>query len=415
MSDPHLNIFHAYRGSTRSEDAALRQLEDNLTRALAITLDAARDTAIAQPVLDALQFEPSDTREPYQLRLQVTGPPSALSESARRRLLVIHGGPKLQITDSISNATSGRVDVVVATRRFLLAIESKLENIVEQSQLDRHREAFGIPEDEIFDITWSDLVRSIRSTRVNRRSHPVAPFVLDQFEEYLRMNGYGGLTHEHFAFFALPADQRDPLVKDGIRRALGEIGSEIVEGIGTAWHPHLLNISAGDSNAGVVIEPGERARKPHLTISIDAAGLNIHTNIELEGPYRKFRRALKADPGGLVQLVRDLGKNRVASKEDVPWRFTVVRRTPLGPPRQYHYYPAADIASVVLRQWTDEEIAAFIDTVTRKPDGEAAPEVLLVKRYPAADVITADELVSVLLRDILEVERFFKWIGEGLR
>lgn len=58
MSDPHLNIFHAYRGATPSGgDADVvrdRQLEDNLTRALLITLQAVRGSTAQQPLLRAL-------------------------------------------------------------------------------------------------------------------------------------------------------------------------------------------------------------------------------------------------------------------------------------------------------------------------------------------------------------------------
>lgn len=84
---------------------------------------------------------------------------------------------------------------------------------------DRHRETLGIPERDLIEITWSKLAKSIHRIQRDRRSQPVARFILDQFEEYLRMNGFGGLTHEHFADFALPPERRDPLVKDGIRQA----------------------------------------------------------------------------------------------------------------------------------------------------------------------------------------------------
>ena len=54
---------------------------------------------------------------------------------------------------------------------------------------------------------------------------PVSRFVLQQFEEYLRMNGFGGFTNDHFAYFALSPDERARATdtRVAIRRQLKEL------------------------------------------------------------------------------------------------------------------------------------------------------------------------------------------------
>ncbi len=417
MSDPHFNIFHAYRGSNRSEAAAYRQLEDNLTRALGITLRAIHGTSMQAALLERLGFDSSESEDDYRVHLQLARPPT--TPPAKRFLLVIHGGPKLQMNERENTATTSRVDAVVVSRRTMVAIESKIDNVVERSQLDRHRAAFEVPATNVFDLTWSELARAIRSISLTPAAPHVARYVLSQFEEYLTMNGFGGLTHEHFAYFALPPEERDMLVKDGIRRSLEEIGGYLVKGIPTEWNRRVLNIASNASHGAdfgvVVIEPGSRASHPHLTISIDSSGLHIHPNIELEPPYQRFKKTLRGRPAGLTGLLRQLGRNPIRSDSDRPWRFRVVRRTPLGPPRQYHYYPLIDVATTVFQTWDNSELVGFIEKMTTKPDGEAAPQILIVKTHPSTHLLAADDFESTLLDDIREIEPFFDWIGEPIR
>jgi hypothetical protein len=216
MQDPHLNVFHAYRGAAYSENASARQLEDNLTRSLVITLDLIRESPARMPIFEALGIDESESDKPYQCQLQVSRESPDWPPPSLRRLVVIHGGPQLQIADTSHQASKGRVDAIVTTSGCLMAIESKLDNVVGQSQLDRHRDTLDIRSPERVDVTWSELVRRIRSIPREHRSDAVVDFILTQFEEYLQMNGFGGLTHEHFSYFAHASDRRDPLVKDGI-------------------------------------------------------------------------------------------------------------------------------------------------------------------------------------------------------
>lgn len=410
MQDPHLNVFHAYRGATSSEGASIRQLEDNLTRSLIITLDLIRDSPARILLLKALGIDDSESGKPYQCQLQVSSESPDWPSPLRRRLVVIHGGPQLQIVDFSHEASRGRVDAIVTRSDCLLAIESKLENAVGQSQLDRHRCTLKILNQERLDVTWSELVRRIRSIPREHRFDPLVDFILTQFEEYLQMNGFGGLTHEHFSYFAHGSDRRDPLVKDGIRRSLATIGNTIQGSLGTQWTPHVMSVMSGARDAGVVIETGKRASNPHLTVGIDVSGLSIFANVELQRAHQAFMRAWKRDPLGLIEIIRHLGSRPVRDAGDVPWRFSVVRRVSLGPVRQYHYWTAADIATNALADWPRDDLRSFIDTMVRQPSGEAVAQVMLIRTYAIPYVLASSDITVQLSADALEVAPFFDWI-----
>jgi hypothetical protein len=366
-------------------------------------------------LLEALHVPPLHQDGAYHCRLQVSAASPDWPESSKRRLLVIHGGLALLITGSLSDANTGRADAVIATDDFLLAIESKLGDQVQQSQLERQRETLGILETGISNVTWSKLARVVRRILAKRPAEPIASFVLEQFEEYLRMNGFGGLIQDHFTFFAQAPSDRDPLVKDGIRRALQEIGDEVARSSGTSWAPHVMNIRMDQSEAGVVLETGKRAEKPHLTLSIDPAGLSIFANVELQGPFTQFVKAWQANPNALIEIIRQLGNVPVQSADDIPWHFRVVRRVSLGRPRVYHYWPSVDIAANTLAGWSDEMIHQFIDRVTEKPEGEGAPEIMVVRSYPVPVVLGSDQLSERLSADAVQLESFFDWIGVPFR
>lgn len=72
MNDPHFNIFYSYRGPSTSEGPSVRQLEDNLTRAVVVTLNHLRDSEACVPLLEALAFRATHSDRPLQCRLQVS-------------------------------------------------------------------------------------------------------------------------------------------------------------------------------------------------------------------------------------------------------------------------------------------------------------------------------------------------------
>lgn len=310
MNDPHLNIFHAYRGPSASEEAATRQLEDNLTRALIITLNTIQYSEARVEILRTLRIPEEALEKPYQCRLQVSKEDPDWPERSKRRLLIIHGGPTLNITKEHEATVSGRVDATIAGSVFVLAIESKLGDLVTEDQLNRHKHTLGLPSDETIDITWTDVYRATRHARLLTRHESTVHFVLEQFEEYLHMTGFGGLTEEHLSYFALRKESRDDLVKDGIRRALMEVMTTLAKIWGTDWTVYRPgNIMNGDRDAFIKLAPAREGQSPHLSVVIGPAGLDIFANVETEGPFKRFRDALKQDEQGLFEVLRSLASD----------------------------------------------------------------------------------------------------------
>lgn len=350
----------------------------------------------------------------YGCRLQVSNQSPGWPSPCHRQLLVIHGGPDLKVAKGDVQSDQGQPDAVVALTNFVLVIESKLGNAVTKSQLDRHCKTLSISQTSVLDVTWSKLARAAKFAVQNLKREPVTRFMLEQFEEYLRMNGFGGLTAEHFSFFAQPEETRDPLVKEGIRRVIRELGAAVRDAVNKNWETRPLNLTSGGLGAGILVHPPSPKTEPHLTIGIGASGVEIFANVETVGPYQKFKRAWEAAPDGLLNLVHDFGRNTIHDQNDFPWRFQVVHRVRLGP-RRYHYWMAADVALNEMNSWDEAFVRGFVDRVIQPLDNEAVPEIKLIKSYPTSTILQVDDLPAVLSRDVETVEPYFKWLGVELR
>ena len=415
MTDPHLNIFHAYRGPSASDVARDRQLEDNLTRALAITLQSVRATPAQAPLLQLLGVPNAQLDEPFQCRLQVDEDDSSWPRAHERQLLVLHGGSAIAITDETEDTLRGRADAVIWNPRFMLAIESKLGAHVTQTQLERHRATLGIGETSFRTLTWTRLARTVRAISDDVRVSAVARFVLEQFEEYLSMNGFGGLIEEHLSYFARQPEHRDDFVKEGIRRALEGLMPELAQAWQSDWRQTIGNIRQTDRSAWAKLEPARSEQAPHLSLSIDPAGLDLFANIETRGPYDRFRTAFQKEPEGLIALIRQLGSAwPPGSIADPPWRFRVVRRIETRP-RTFNHWPAVDIAATALSDFVDDHMRWFIDEVTRRPAEEAVPEIMLVLTLPATVILGEVRLAERLATHATELEPFFAWLSEPIR
>lgn len=419
MHEPHLNIFHAYRGPTSSEEAATRQLEDNLTRALMVTLDVTKNSPFAAAIFETLHLPAEAAFTPYRCGLQVSRPSPDWPAPERRRLLVIHGGPDLVIDQDAGSATTGRSDAVIVMRDCVVAIESKLGNRVSQGQLDRHRATLDIQDERICDVTWTQLTRALAEVGAAEPSKSVAAFVAQQLEEYLRMNGYGGVSLEHFAFFATGPEDRDPLVKEGIQRALRELGTEVKNALDSPWASQLLNIMPQNREASFIIAPTTATpRPPHLTIAMHPSGLSFLANVELASAYGMFLRSWQEDPDGFIDVIKNLATQPVRTANDIPWIFGVTRRVRQGI-RNYHYWSAVSVATETLAGMPPDLLRQFIDHAIEKPApegySEGYPAITISKNYPAEFVLAKGDLAGALAADAQQLESFFNWIRHPIR
>jgi hypothetical protein len=416
VSDPHFNIFHAYRGPVSFDEARERQLEDNLTRALIVTLSTVRNPEARRFLLDELGYPDTEPDDVIQYRLQVGRPDPNWPPPANRHLLVIHGGSDLAIVPGEDQVVTGRVDAVIASRRHLLAIESKLGDSVNAAQLERHRKTLTIHDQQTLATSWARMARTARTALARSGLPPVDRFVVSQFEEYLSMNGFSGLTEEHLAYFAQPQDRRDGLVKEGVRRSLDALISNLAREWQTSWSKRVGNIGQASAGAWAKLESDRPGPMPHLTVGIGPAGLDIFGNVETHRPYQKFRAALKQDSREFIRILRDLGSEWPPSVSlSPPWRLRILRRIPTGRPRNYDEWQAVDVVVALFADWSEEHVQWFVDNVTRQPESEWAPEITLTRSYPAALLFKDDDLAKRLCADATQLEPFFAWLGVPVR
>jgi hypothetical protein len=415
LRDPHLNVFHAYRGPGADADRQA-QLEDNLTRALVVTLVRLRGTAAAGPILDALKV-PRSGRGTCDVRLQLGRLPESYAPQPDTRIVLVHAGPKLELDPSpVWGRDRGRPDAVFFGREWTVALEAKLGNRVGHDQIEGHRRTLRAPHAEQLSVTWLEVAEAVRATRRRVSKESTEDFLLQQFEEYLAMTGFGGLVEEQFAYLALaPKDrEKDSVTKDGIRRSLGTLAETVREAWAPKWVPHIGKVLASSAGAWATVgPPGAEEAHPHLTIGLSPAGIDIFANIETEGPWRMFRDALRRAPNDLVGFLQAL--DPPGNGEPRGWRLEVVRRVNTGRPRDFWTPPALTIGAGAIGNLPADALLAMLDAATAKPSSESAPEVMVLRRYDAAAVVRRSELPDWLVADAKALTPFFEWLGVSVK
>ncbi|MPZ22081.1 MAG: hypothetical protein GEU28_00710 [Dehalococcoidia bacterium] len=417
-ADPYFNIFNAYRGSSRrGEEVVERQLEDNLTRALAITLSHTRGSEACTGLLRTLGVSEPGLGDDLICRLQVKNQERDWPDPSTRRLAVITGTSPDGFAATDYSARSGRADAVLIGGGFLVAVESKLGSQLVEEQLRNHCVSLGIPASSPWHVTtWSQLARASRAGLRDPLPNGVARFVLSQFEEYLRMNGFGGFVEEHFAFFALSGEKRATLTREGIRRSLAELIGTIAADWGTTWRPDVGNIQARNVVTFAALRPEGEGILPHLSVAIDAEGVEIFANIETQRSHSRLMRAWRRDPGACLDFLERLGRQDTSERLLAPWRLRVLRRIPGKLPREILDCPDLDLSLNSLACLEKATTLSLLEgTFARRAD-EVSPEVKVSRTYHASFVLAhADDLAGRLTNDARELEPFFEWLGQPVR
>ncbi len=297
--DPHLNVFHAYRGGPAGEGARFRQLEDNLTRALGIVLATLGPRREAAPLLERMGVDERLCEEPFQVLLQVPAPSPGWPPPSRRTLLAIVTEKSVQGAEAVlpGEAAPGgaRADMVLLWPDGALVVESELKPKPEEQQMKRLRGVFSPAREAL--CTWSELARAVREMRPRDAAER---FLLQQFEEYLRMNGFGGFTEEHFAYFAWSPERRasEPVTKRGAQQAMRELLRQLKAAWGVDWELRVGQLRDSDRTLWGKLEPTPRPA-PHLSLEISTDGLHVFANVETKRPFERFVASWERDPQGL--------------------------------------------------------------------------------------------------------------------
>lgn len=195
----YFNVFFAYRGQAVS-DVDLTpesQLEDNVTRALAITLDHASPETLQAFLVEVCSM-PAASRAPALLTQQ----PVAQRDSAPvARVVGISPRGTLDDEYFTDTAEGSRPDLLIEqTGEALVLVESKVVLGTDGRQMNRHARAFGLDEadftkspptipDSWIQRTWEEVGNWAESVR---DPDPVAAFLLGEFAEYLELAGLRG-------------------------------------------------------------------------------------------------------------------------------------------------------------------------------------------------------------------------------
>ena len=203
------------------------------------------------------------------------------------------------------------------------------------------------------------------------------------------------------------------------RRTLRGLLAEIKDRWRSDWVPSVGNIAADASGAWGALKPeATGGQPPHLTVAIDAAGLSIFGNVEADRAYRPFRKAWRDQPDEFLDYLVSLDESEADDPSSFrrPWRLSVRYRVHKGLPMQYLYELALDLTARAAATLPRDTLSLLVGhTTSREQAPLASPEIQILRRYAAADVLAADDLEERLVEDARRLEPFFSWVGEPIR
>ena len=125
LADPNFNIFHPYRGPTTRDASNERQLENNLTRALAICLTQLGTCPARTLLLHEFGIAPHEADDFVRCELQVGVADADWPPPSKRRIAVVTG-TALEADSDLYSALSGVLDLAICGKGFVVGVESKL-------------------------------------------------------------------------------------------------------------------------------------------------------------------------------------------------------------------------------------------------------------------------------------------------
>lgn len=196
-ADRYFNVFFAYRGAGDFQLSSGKQLEDNLTRALAVTL--IRSSATTARAFCA-EVAAEDPGAPGTARVVLQPTPLSFESSASRRVL-LGLSPSGRVSGHRAEVGEGgsRPDAAVVVGDVLLVIESKVVLDLDADQLTRHATQFGLGEPRVTTSglrlpgswrlrRWQGVVEWARRAAKTERD-PAAAFLLHELAGYLELAG----------------------------------------------------------------------------------------------------------------------------------------------------------------------------------------------------------------------------------
>jgi hypothetical protein len=298
------------------------QLEDNTTKALINVLQHSAPeltttflhSVADQKVVPVTKFE-------YYLQRR----PDSTAEM--KLLLGLSNRVEIDASSWTAASSGSRVDGSIHLPGVLtILIETKIDDPLNGSQLQRHATDCGMPQ-AVFDgarwvlppewkiRSWTQVYKWARQKLCTTARQPDR-FLLEQLVEYLELAGLAPtwtLRTEHFDLFREPAQKRDGAIAAEIRARLRSIWSRVEEKIGSNRFREVLgevrvgNLGEGANHAWAQSNAEEGCNLPNLTIEMDKD--ELHLNIV--GGYDRQAECLKewllkGDSSGLAQAEYEL-------------------------------------------------------------------------------------------------------------
>jgi hypothetical protein len=280
----HHNIFVYYRGPSAAKETehdAHRQLEDNTTKALINVLEHGSPTLahwFAQSfALPVTRDWPEGAHASYYLQ----GGPTRLP-SGQRWLLGVSVAGELDLNAAPSEAQAGsRIDAAIASPTGgLIAIETKVVDLLDPHQLARHRKRWHIAEPNTTLVRWVDVWSwACDAHLATPTSDGASRFLLAQLREYLEILGFGrwaGFREEDFEQFTSWSWDHQPILRARVRACWQRV-LELMDDEDAAW---LGTIEAGKLPRGATHAWAQTNRgQPGTNLTLELSTEELQFNL----------------------------------------------------------------------------------------------------------------------------------------
>lgn len=228
VTDPHRNIFCFYRAPRKHiEDSFIfdEQLENNVTKSLINTLEYCNSATALGSFLALIEskiykdkIHLDTTAGKYHFCLQ--SKPIIFPEVKNKILLTISNAPSDANINIPNEQPGSRPDAwIFGDNSFIIMIESKLNTLPNEKQLEGHLKSIGWLNTSYFrvDLKWSEIYSCLKS-RLSEVVKEPDHFIIEQFLKYMEVIGmapFEGFTNSDFDFFLVYDENEDykPIVK----------------------------------------------------------------------------------------------------------------------------------------------------------------------------------------------------------
>jgi hypothetical protein len=336
----YFNVFYAYRGAA-VDDAALtsgKQLEDNLTRAVAVTLEQASAVTRRSFAARVCKTEVRSA-EPTQSVLQ---PLPGTLDAARRVLLGISVEGRIDDVTLEQDQGGSRPDAAVQLGNELLVLmESKAVAKLDGAQLARHAFRWDLEEPRVgptgvqmpasWIITrWASIASWARGA-VDEDGTPVGRFLLEELAAYLDLAGVTEARIARASARGIVESQAPPWLTDLAEAAdldaVADACARLYGAPDARWFVSGDGIASsidcrGDSRR--VAEAYRGAREPVPPRLLQKGGDVITARRALSilyGPHGYERSVAEPDTRNRVALLRGVGIDRAVLLGILAWAW----------------------------------------------------------------------------------------------